>query len=158
VRHQHLIFISHFPISQLLCPSPPHPPQPTTDHLSLYSAAAMSRDHMQNQVHMRLLITFHRVSAVLNPTSMCQWNSSNAPCKTSPPVIVALTLSRFLKYVTNRCVSLWSFCKYDGSMTFGQALFVAPRPVRVNRRRKNTLLARCVAFLCCAPTQESGGS
>ena len=144
--------------SELICPSPPQPPQPTTHHLPLYSAAAMYRDHLYNQVHMRLLIAFHRVSVVLNPTSMCRQNCSNALCKTSPPVTVALLLSRFLKYVTNRCVSLRSFCKYVRSMTFWQALFVAPRPVRVHRRRKNTWLARCFAFICCAPTQENGGS
>ena len=41
---------------------------------------------------------------------------------------------------------------------FVQALYVAPRPVRRNRRQKNTWLARFFLFICCEPRVERGAS
>ena len=41
---------------------------------------------------------------------------------------------------------------------FVQALYVAPQPVRRNRRQKNTWLARFFLFICCEPRVESDAS
>jgi len=41
---------------------------------------------------------------------------------------------------------------------FAQALYVAPPPVRHNRRQKNTWLARFFLFICCEPRVERDAS
>jgi len=60
--------------------------------------------------------------------------------------------------IRDKQVCLASVSLKSKANDFVQALYVAPQPVRPNRRQKNTWLARFFLFICCEPRVERDAS
>ena len=60
--------------------------------------------------------------------------------------------------IRDKQVCLTSVSWKSRADVFVQALYVAPQPVRRNRRQKNTWLARFFLFICCEPRVERDAS
>jgi len=114
---------------------------------------------LQDQARARFLVAFQSTSVALIPTLM---NPPNF--RKSLRLIMNLPLSKFLKRMTNRSVSL-QFYDRRRLMTSVQLLYVAPPPkpkpksvIDKKDLKYDTWWARCILFVCCVTISKRDGN